>query len=76
LNYNFRVSTVLNNNHKEFGKKHLFDGSEETCWNSKQGSPQYILIKFKRNLNVSTITFTPQGGFAPKVLKINSSISF
>ncbi|NWW44381.1 NR2CA protein, partial [Pedionomus torquatus] len=31
-----RVSSVLNRDVKQFGKKHMFDGSEETCWNSDQ----------------------------------------
>ncbi|NXF12621.1 NR2CA protein, partial [Smithornis capensis] len=30
------VSSVLNRDVKQFGKKHLFDASEETCWNSDQ----------------------------------------
>uniref|UniRef100_A0A8U7NF03 Nuclear receptor 2C2 associated protein n=1 Tax=Corvus moneduloides TaxID=1196302 RepID=A0A8U7NF03_CORMO len=30
------VSSVLNRDVKQFGKQHLFDGSEETCWNSDQ----------------------------------------
>lgn len=32
----FRVSSVLNRDVKQFGKKHLFDDDEETCWNSDQ----------------------------------------
>uniref|UniRef100_A0A8C5LEF8 Nuclear receptor 2C2-associated protein n=1 Tax=Jaculus jaculus TaxID=51337 RepID=A0A8C5LEF8_JACJA len=31
-----RVSSVLNRNTRQFGKKHLFDQDEETCWNSDQ----------------------------------------
>lgn len=31
-----RVSSVLNRDVKHFGKKHMFDASEETCWNSDQ----------------------------------------
>lgn len=33
-----RVSSVLNRNTRQFGKKHLFDQDEETCWNSDQVS--------------------------------------
>ena len=32
----FSVSSVLNRDTREFGKKNLFDGCEETCWNSDQ----------------------------------------
>lgn len=27
---------MLNRNTRQFGKKHLFDQNEETCWNSDQ----------------------------------------
>ncbi|XP_041326998.1 nuclear receptor 2C2-associated protein isoform X1 [Pyrgilauda ruficollis] len=37
-----RVSSVLNRDVKQFGKQHLFDGSEETCWNSDQVSQLHI----------------------------------
>ena len=30
-----RVSSVLNKDNKNYGKKNLIDGSEETCWNSE-----------------------------------------
>lgn len=32
----FRVSSVLNRDVKQYGKKYLFDCNEETCWNSDQ----------------------------------------
>lgn len=32
----FRVSSVLNRDVKQFGKKFMFDSNEETCWNSDQ----------------------------------------
>ena len=41
-----KVSTVLNKNVKEFGKKFLFDNREDTCWNSDQGTPQFISLTF------------------------------
>ncbi|XP_060038406.1 nuclear receptor 2C2-associated protein isoform X3 [Erinaceus europaeus] len=31
-----RVSSVLNRDTRQFGKKHLFDQREETCWTSDQ----------------------------------------
>ncbi len=31
----YRVSSVLNKDNKNYGKKNLIDGSEETCWNSE-----------------------------------------
>ena len=40
------VSSVLQKKHKEYGKKHLYDGKEETCWNSDQGMPQHVTVCF------------------------------
>lgn len=61
-----RVSSVLNRNVKEFGKKYLFDGREDTCWNSDQGSPQWIQITFEEVKTISEIKLMFQGGFAGK----------
>lgn len=42
INYSYlvfffnRVSSVLNRDVKQFGKKFMFDGEEESCWNSDQ----------------------------------------
>lgn len=36
-----RVSSVLNGDKKMYGKTFLFDGSDETCWNSDK------VFKFK-----------------------------
>lgn len=30
------VSSVLNSDSKEYGKKFLTDGNDDTCWNSDQ----------------------------------------
>jgi len=32
----FSVSSVLNRDTKQFGKKYLLDGEDDTCWNSDQ----------------------------------------
>jgi len=45
----------------------LFDGEDDTCWNSDQGSPQYILVKFEKIVRINSITIMFQGGFAGKV---------
>lgn len=37
-----RVSSVLNRDTKQYGKQYLFDGNEETCWNS--GQVQWVLM--------------------------------
>lgn len=33
-----KVSSVLNKNNKEFGKKFLLDGNCETCWQSDKSN--------------------------------------
>merc|ERR1739848_867616 len=61
-----RVSSVLNRDVKQFGKKFLFDGDEETCWNSDQGSPQWILMEFTEVVHVEELHIMFQGGFTGK----------
>ncbi|XP_010167502.2 nuclear receptor 2C2-associated protein, partial [Antrostomus carolinensis] len=47
-----RVSSVLNRDVKQFGKKHMFDASEETCWNSDQGEePVKISDLYPEDIN-------------------------
>jgi hypothetical protein len=41
----------------------MFDGNEDTCWNSHQGSPQFILLEFKDPVVPVEITAVFQGGF-------------
>jgi hypothetical protein len=41
----------------------MFDSSHDTCWNSDQGSPQFILIDFLKAVNIQALTFIFQGGF-------------
>ncbi len=64
--YSVKVSSVLNKNVKEYGKKFLTDGREDTCWNSDQGTPQYIVINFDNPVNIREVRIMFQGGFAGK----------
>ncbi|XP_045215905.1 nuclear receptor 2C2-associated protein-like [Mercenaria mercenaria] len=59
-----RVSSVLNRDVKQYGKKFLVDGNEDTCWNSDQGSPQWITIDFERDVVPVDVSIQFQGGFA------------
>lgn len=70
--FSCKVSSVLNRNIKEFGKKHLFDGCEETCWNSDQGSPQFITITLNKVKTVNALKLQFQGGFVGKDCEITS----
>ncbi|MEE6487904.1 hypothetical protein FKM82_015079 [Ascaphus truei] len=57
-----RVSSVLNRDVKQFGKKYLFDRKEDTCWNSDQ----WILLEFPQSVCVSQLHIQFQGGFSSK----------
>eukprot|EP00056_Hartaetosiga_gracilis_P007330 m.106857 g.106857 ORF g.106857 m.106857 type:complete len:167 (+) comp12683_c1_seq3:1610-2110(+) len=61
-----RVSSVLNGDATQFGKQFLCDGKEDTCWNSEQGSPQFIEMKFDDPQVVKQLKIMFQGGFAGK----------
>ncbi|KAL8177607.1 UNVERIFIED_CONTAM: Nuclear receptor 2C2-associated protein [Gekko kuhli] len=61
-----RVSSVLNREVKQFGKKYMFDGNAETCWNSDQGSIQWLMLEFPHTVKVSQVQMQFQGGFASR----------
>ncbi|XP_058419849.1 nuclear receptor 2C2-associated protein isoform X1 [Diceros bicornis minor] len=61
-----RVSSVLNRNTRQFGKKHLFDQDEETCWNSDQGPSQWVILEFPQRVRVSQLQIQFQGGFSSR----------
>lgn len=61
-----KVSSVLNRNYRQFGKKHLFDQDEETCWNSDQGPSQWIILEFPQRICVSQLQIQFQGGFSSR----------
>ncbi|PVU96220.1 hypothetical protein BB561_001314 [Smittium simulii] len=72
---NIKVSSVLNRNTREYGKKHLTDKHLETCWNSEQGSSQYIAFEFAQPQVVNKLYITFQGGFAGKSVELNGILS-
>ncbi|KFQ53811.1 Nuclear receptor 2C2-associated protein, partial [Nestor notabilis] len=62
-----RVSSVLNRDVKQFGKKHMFDASEETCWNSDQGTCQWVTLDFPCSVKISQLHIQFQGGFSSRL---------
>ena len=60
------MSSVLNRDVKQFGKKFMFDGNRETCWNSDQGSPQSVLVELPFPAIINCVEITFQGGFAAR----------
>lgn len=61
-----KVSSVLNRQVVEYGKKFMFDGREDTCWNSDQGTPQWVRIEFDNPEELAELKLMFQGGFAGK----------
>lgn len=52
------VSSVLNRDVKQFGKKFLFDNNDDTCWNSDQVSNVAIIfwtsvMSHQQHVNIS-----------------------
>ncbi|XP_005409748.2 PREDICTED: nuclear receptor 2C2-associated protein, partial [Chinchilla lanigera] len=68
-----RVSSVLNRNSRQFGKKHLFDQDEETCWNSDQGPSQWVTLEFPQRVCVSQLQIQFQGGFSSQRGRLEGS---
>ncbi|NWS20032.1 NR2CA protein, partial [Pachyramphus minor] len=62
-----RVSSVLKRDGKQFGKQHMFDGSEETCWISDQGTSQWVTLDFPHPVKVSQLHIQFHGGFSSQV---------
>ncbi|KAH7058476.1 galactose-binding domain-like protein [Linnemannia elongata] len=65
-----KVSSVLNRETTLYGKQFLTDNSEETCWNSEAGTPQFIVIDFGRKVNIETFQLMFQGGFVGKTCQV------
>ena len=65
-----RVSSVLNRASKEYGKQFMLDGQEDTCWNSDQGSPQWVTLHFEQAVNVTEVQLMFQGGFVGKECEV------
>ncbi|XP_055514652.1 nuclear receptor 2C2-associated protein [Leucoraja erinacea] len=68
-----RVSSVLNRDVKQFGKKFLFDRNEETCWNSDQGPAQWVLLDFPQSVKVTELQLQFQGGFTGRTCRLQGS---
>lgn len=49
------VSSTLQRNTKEYGKKFMFDGCGDTCWNSDQGESQHVSVRFGEAVHVKKI---------------------
>jgi len=65
-----RVSSVLNRDRQQFGSQNMFDGSDVSCWNSGQGSPQQILLSFNRAVNIRQVEIMFQGGFVGQDIEV------
>ena len=73
--FEVKVSSVLNRQVTEYGKFFMFDGREDTCWNSDQGTPQWIRIAFDSIKEITQLQLMFQGGFVGKTCWIEVSKS-
>ncbi|KAH6572098.1 hypothetical protein BASA50_001091 [Batrachochytrium salamandrivorans] len=72
-----RVSSVLNRDARNYGKKNLVDNNLETCWNSDQGSPQWIQVESSDEnslIRPTSIKLMFQGGFSGKECELLGEI--
>ncbi|XP_072245887.1 nuclear receptor 2C2-associated protein [Leuresthes tenuis] len=69
-----RVSSVLNRDVKQYGKKYMFDSNEETCWNSDQGECQWVSLQFPGPVRVSEVKVQFQGGFSAKTCRLEGRL--
>lgn len=72
LPFKCSVSSVQGKDVKQYGKQHMFDSVAETSWNSSEGTPQWVIIRFEEPQAVSKFSFQFQGGFAAKTLSIHA----
>ncbi|KAJ1959857.1 Nuclear receptor 2C2-associated protein [Dispira parvispora] len=70
IGFEDNVSSVSNRDTKNYGKQHLLDGNDETCWNSDQGTPQFIMVKFTRQVTPTDLKIMFQGGFVGKSVQV------
>jgi len=64
---------VLNGDKEMYGKKYLFDGSDETCWNSDKGAPQKIEFSFSEPKTIRKLNIQFQGGFSAKQIQLENA---
>ncbi|KAJ3293923.1 Nuclear receptor 2C2-associated protein [Rhizoclosmatium sp. JEL0117] len=68
--FKVKVSSTLNKDSKSFGKQYLTDGSDETCWNSDQGTSQWIIIELPQPSSISHLHLMFQGGFTSSEVQV------
>jgi len=67
--FKHKASSVLNRS-SEFKSEHMFNDDDITCWNSDQGTPQFVLFDFLEAVLVSEIRVMFQGGFVGREGKV------
>jgi hypothetical protein len=70
-----RASSVLKRNVKLYSPSYVFDGRDDTCWNSDAGSPQYLECEFEVAVDIDHIGVVFQGGFVGQECEAHVSSS-
>lgn len=65
-----KASSTLNRNSKLYGPRNIFDGDDQTCWNSDQGTQQSLEITLPNPSALNQMEIMFQGGFVGRVRSI------
>ncbi|XP_017483811.1 PREDICTED: nuclear receptor 2C2-associated protein-like [Rhagoletis zephyria] len=68
VNFGCSVSSVQGKDVKQYGKHNMFDLKADTSWNSSEGIPQWVVIRFEEPQSISKFLIQFQGGFAAKAV--------
>lgn len=63
-------SSVLDDDYNSYGPSLMFDGREDTCWNSDGGENQFLVIEFPSIVDIHSISLVFQGGFVGRQGKL------
>lgn len=73
-NFKCKVSSTQESS-GNFSKQNMFDDSEDTCWYSKPGSNQFIILAFDKPVVLAQIKIMFQGGFVGTTTLVESERS-
>jgi hypothetical protein len=66
-----RASSVLQRNVKLYGPRLALEESEDSCWSSDQGTPQWLQLDFAAPVDTSALSLTFQGGFCGQACRVD-----
>ena len=70
-NFKCKVSSTQEGS-GNFSKQNMFDDNEDTCWYSKPGPSQWIILAFDKPIVLTQVRIMFQGGFVGIITLIES----